>query len=170
MNPNPSKKKSLPKLVQESQLYDQNPGRRMTLLVLALGTRNTATNEDGTPKWVQEDSPFTIEDMIGWCDFAQWRISLRVGKSKSQIQRDIMQFEKDGVISVRRWTDSNGIHHDMYQLNIPVIQKNQRPEQTENVQRPKRYKTPNSNRGRYGKNNQPAKATPEDFHAEAAGD
>lgn len=170
MNANPSKKKTPPMLVLESQLYDQNPGRRMTLLVLALGTRNTATNEDGTKKWVQEDCPWSIEEMIGWCDFAQWRIALRVGKSEPQVQRDIKQFEQDSVISIRRWTDDNGTNHDMYQLNIPVLQKNQRPEQTKNVERPKRYKTPNPNRGWFSKTNQPKQATPEDFRAETAGD
>lgn len=168
MNANPSKKKSLPMLVQESQLYDHNPGRRMTLLVLALGTRNTAVNADGTAKWVQEDCPWTIEEMVGWCDFAQWRITIRVGKSESQIQRDIQQFEKDGVITVRRWTDSSHNNHDMYQLNIPMLMENQRPEQTKNVERPKRYKNPNPNRGHFSKTNQPKQA--EDFGAEAAGD
>jgi hypothetical protein len=160
------KPSSLPILVQESDLYDWNPSARFLLLILVLGTRRSATNEDGTPKWVQEDCPYTAEEMVGWCDMAQWRLALRVGKSESQIQRDIQRFAADEVITIRYWTDSNNVKHNMYQVNAPVVMKHQRPEQTADVERPKRYKTSNPNRGHFSKANQPTK--PEDFHAEAA--
>ena len=62
------KQKSLPILVMESDLYDWNPGARMLLLVLALGTRTSL--EAHFP----EDCPFTKEECIGWCDQAQWRL------------------------------------------------------------------------------------------------
>ena len=170
-NPNPSKKKSLSRLVEESQLYDWNPGRRFLLVVLAEGTRRHATNEDGTPKWVPEDSPYTAEEMVGWCDFAQWHLAIRVGQSTSIIQRDLKQFKEDGVIEKRGWVDNNGTKHTMYKLNLPVLIKNQRPSQTKNVERPKRYKESNPNRGKpFSKTNQPNRAKPEELKAEAAGD
>ena len=48
------KKKTLPRLVLESELYDWNPGARMTLLVVALGTRSNLPEA-----WIQEDCPLT---------------------------------------------------------------------------------------------------------------
>jgi len=171
MNPNPSHKKSLSILVQESDLYDWNPSARFLLLILVVGTRRSAVNEDGTPKWVQEDCPWTAEEMIGWCDFAQWRLAIRVGKSESQIHRDIQRFAADEVITIRYWTDSNNVKHDMYQVNAAVVMKHQRPEQTASVERPSRYGVERKpNKGSFSKTNQPKPATLADFKAEAAGD
>lgn len=142
-------KKSLPIRVQESSLYDWNPGARMTLLVIALGQR---VNEDA---WVQEDCPWTAEEMLGWCDMAQWRIALRAGKSESQVHRDIMQFEKDGVLRVERWVDSNHANHDRYQIVEAVVDENQRPEQKPTVERPNRYKKARPKKGWFSSKNQP---------------
>ena len=133
----------------ESDLYDWNPGARMLLLVLALGTRTSL--EAHFP----EDCPFTKEECIGWCDQAQWRLMLRVGKSECQIHKDILMFEKGGVIEIRRWRDSNKCNHDMYKINVDVVNQHQRPKQKPDVERPPRYKTKNSNRGRFTSENQP---------------
>lgn len=159
------KKKTLPRLVLESELYDWNPGARMTLLVVALGTRSNPE------AWIQEDCPLTAEEAIGWCDMSQWRIALRVGKSESQVHRDIMVFVEDGVITLKQWADDNNVLHDMYQINIPVLLEKQRPEQKKDVVRPSRYSEKRKpNKGSFSAGHQPEKATPEDFHAEAAGD
>ncbi len=148
----------------ESDLYDWNPSARMTLLVLALGTRRE--KEDYSDTFVQEDCPATAEELVGWCDMAQWRIALRVGKSDDQVGRDIKMFEQDGVITVRRWDDSNGAHHDMYMVNIAVVMEHERPAQKKNVKRPSRYKKPRkANKGSFSSTHQP-KATIEDFAAE----
>lgn len=145
------KENSLVIQIMESDLYDYNPGARMLLLVLALGTR---TNEDA---YVPEDSPYK-DDMLGWCDMSQWKLALRVGKSESQIQRDIKMFRKDGVVLGRGWTDSNEADHLMYKIMVDVVKKHQRPAQKKNVERPGRYKTKNPNRGHFSKKKQPVKA------------
>jgi hypothetical protein len=167
-----SDKKSLTILVQESDLYDWNPSARFLLLILVLGTRRSTVNEDGTKKWVQEDCPYTPEEMVGWCDMAQWRLAGRVGKSESQVHKDLKMFEADEVITTRPWTDSNNVKHEMYQVNAAVVMKRQRPEQSKNMKRPSRYKegSRKANKGSFSKTNQPKPATPEDFKAEAAGD
>ena len=97
------KENSLVIQIMESDLYDYNPGARMLLLVLALGTR---TNEGA---YLPEDMPqYMKEDKcIGWCDMSQWKLALRVGKSESQIQRDIKMFrhsplEDEGMRFVSR--------------------------------------------------------------------
>jgi hypothetical protein len=143
-------KKSLPIRIMESDLFDWNPSKRLTLLVIALGTRS---NDEA---WVQEDCPWSAEDMVGWCDMSQWRISLRVGKSESQVHRDIIDFEKQGIIKVERWVDSNHANHDRYQINEAVIDEHQRPEQKPTVERPSRYKVKrHGNKGSFTARNQP---------------
>ncbi len=146
------KSRSLPIQIMESDLYDHQPGVQMTLMVLALGTR---TNEDA---YVPPDCPYK-DDMIGWCNMAQWRIALRAKKSESQVQRDIRQFRDDGVVQARGWEDDNHVEHLMYRIVPEVIKEHQRPSQTEDVKRPGRYKSKNSNRGHFSKKNQPERAT-----------
>ncbi len=137
--------------IVESDLYDWNPGRRMTLLTIALF--RVSNEESYTPA----DSPFA-KDYLGWCWAAQWRLALRVGKSEEQIQRDIHQMEVDGVLKVREWDDDLGKRHNEYFVNEGVIQKHKRPEQTADVERPSRYKTKRgANKGSFSKSNQPRK-------------
>jgi hypothetical protein len=151
--------KSLSILIQECELYDWDSTTRLTLLVLCLGTRNKAENTDGSKKWVQEDCPWDAEEMVGWCDFSQWRIALRVGKSEDRIQKVLSRLEKDGVITIERWTDSNNANHDRYQINEAVIRANQRPEQKRDVSRPSRYKVKRgANAGSFSSKNQPKKS------------
>jgi hypothetical protein len=146
------KENSLPIQIMESDLYDYNPGARMLLLVLALGTR---TNEDA---YVPEDMPERYKnDMLGWCEMAQWRLALRVGKSESQIHKDIQTFRKDGVVQGRGWTDDNGVDHMMYRVVNDVVADRKRPEQKKDVVRPNRYKNPRPKKGWFSSENQPAK-------------
>src|SRR5271156_2857357 len=146
-------KKSLPIRIMESSLYDWSPGTRLILLIIALGQR---TNDEA---WVPEDSPWTAEQMLGWCDQAQWRIALRAGKSESQVHRDIIQFEKDGVLEVERWRDSNNVNHDRYRIVEAVVDENQRPEQKPTVERPNRYKKPRPKKGWFSSKNKPLRVS-----------
>jgi hypothetical protein len=149
------KEGSLPIQIMESDLYDHNPGARMVLMVIALGTR---TNPEAH---VPEDSPYTPEQYLGWCDQAQWRIGLRAGKSESQVHKDIMMFERDGVIRVRRWQDSNNTDHDMYQINKDVVRDHKRTAQRADVERPSRYKQARPKKGWFSSKNQPSRVSAE---------
>jgi hypothetical protein len=146
---------SLMKMLMESDLYDYKPGRFAALLVLAHGLR--VEKEDYSNTWIQEDCPYTAEEMVGWCDFAQWRLALRAKKSESQIQKDIKQFKKDGVIEIRHWEDSNGADHNAYKFNVDVVKDHKRPAQKPDVERPGRYRKKSSSRGRFTSENQPKK-------------
>jgi hypothetical protein len=148
------KENSLPIQIMESDLYDFNPGARMLLIVLALGTR---TNPDA---YIPEDMPdaYREDKCLGFCDMSQWKLALRVGKSESQIQRDIQMFRKDGVVLARGWTDSNEAEHLMYKIVDAVVKEHKRPSQTADVKRPGRYKSKNPNRGHFSKQNQPVHA------------
>ena len=144
------KRRSLPILIMESDLFEWQSGVQMTLMVIALGQR---TNPDAR---VPEDMPDTYKnDILGWCDFSQHRIALRAKKSESQVHKDIMMFEQQGIIKVRRWMDSNNTPHDMYQVNIDVIKSRQRPSQKRGVERPPCYREKSPNRGRFTSSNQP---------------
>lgn len=145
-------KKSLSIRVQESDLYDWNPAAAGLLLVITLGTRRR------DEAWVQEDCPWTAEEMVGWCDMAQWRLALRSKMSESQVQRYIEQFEEDGVIEVEGWTDSNQAEHNRYRIIEAVVDEHQRPEQKRHVKRPSRYKKKRgANKGSFSATNQPGK-------------
>jgi hypothetical protein len=154
------KEMSVPIMLMESDLYDWNPGARVVLLVIALARRRKELEEGKYP-----DMPAVYRnDMIGWCNLAQWRIALRAGKSESQVQRDIKMFIKDGVIEPRRWEDDNGTKHAMYKINEDVVKDHQRPAQKKNVERPSRYKEPHKPRqhkGLFSAQNQPPRVVPE---------
>jgi len=151
--------KSLTILIQESDLYDWDPSARLLLLVLHLGTRRNSTNADGEDKWVQEDCPWSAKDMVGWCDMAQWRLALRVGISEDRIQKILARFEKDKVIRIETWDDSNYAHHNRYQIIEATIRANQRPQQKRDVPRKSRYKTKRgANKGSFSSSNQPKRS------------
>lgn len=145
------KHKSLPILLMESDLYDHNPGARMVLMVIALGAR---TNPDAR---VPEDMPDEFkDDLLGWCNRAEWGIALRSGKSEGQVQKDIQMFRRDCVIEVRTWRDSNNADHNLYKINTDVVKEHQRPSQKKNVKRPSRYKGKRgANKGSFSSKNQP---------------
>jgi hypothetical protein len=140
--------------IQESDLYDWDTTARLTLLVIAFGQR---TNEDA---YVPEDMPDVLKaDILGWCDMAQWRIALRVGKSEVQIQRIIQRMEKQNVIEVRTWEDDNHASHNLYRIIEKTVNARQRPAQKPDVERGKRYKKPRgANKGSFSATNQPRKA------------
>jgi hypothetical protein len=141
------KENSLVIQIMESDLYDYNPGARFLLVAIAYSQR---TNEAA---YVPPDCPYK-DGMLGWCDQSQWRLALRVGKSESQVFKDIKRFRKDGVVQARGWTDDNGTDHLMYRIVPEVVREHQRPEQKKNVVRPKRYKS-RPKKGWFSAKNQP---------------
>jgi hypothetical protein len=146
---------SLPIQLMESDLYDWNPGARYLLMIIALGLR---TNENA---YIPDDMPdeYKADKCLGWCDMSQGRLAVRCGKSESQVQKDIAMFRKDGVVQARCWIDSNKAQHLMYRIVGDVVKDHKRPSQDANDPlRPRRYKTPNSNRGHFSKQNQPVRA------------
>ena len=146
--------KSLSVRIQECELFDWDTTARATLLVIGLGQR--APKDDYSTTWVQEDCPWTAEEMVGYCDFAEWRIAQRVGKTERQIGRVIKKLEKRGVIHVDRWVDSNGASHNRYKVVEAVINDNQRPEHKRHAERPKRNTGERKgNKGSFSTVNQP---------------
>jgi hypothetical protein len=139
--------------IQNSELYDWNPTKRMTLLVLAFGHR---TNENA---FVPDDMPdYLKNDMIGWCDMAQWRLAQRVGITEDHMNTVLGELEADKAIFVRSWTDSNNAEHNQYMVNESVIRLTQRPEHKRDSKRPPRYKKKRgANKGSFSSTNQPNK-------------
>jgi hypothetical protein len=137
--------------IMESDLYDYNPGARMLLLVIAFGQR---TNEDA---YLPEDMPdkYKEDKCLGWCDMSQWRLALRVGKSESQVNKDIQMFRRDGVVQARGWTDDNKADHLMYRIVEAVVKEHKRPSQKKDVERKPRYKKKADGRGWFSSKNQP---------------
>jgi hypothetical protein len=137
--------------IQNSELYDWNPTKRMTLLVIAFAHR---TNEKA---YVIDDMPdYLKDDMLGWCDMAQWRLAQRVGITEDHMNTVLGELEKDKAIRVRSWRDSNNTDHNQYQVNEGRIRETQRPEHKRDVKRPPRYKKERkANKGSFSKTNQP---------------
>ena len=149
-------KKSLPILIMESDLWDWNPTKRMLLLVIALGTRKEKVNYSDT--FIQEDCPRNAEEMVGWCDMAQWRLAGRVGTTEGYVSQLLNEFETEGVLHIDRWDDDNHTRHSMYQIIEAVVREHQRPEQKIGMQRPPRYKVKRGpNKGSFSHANQPGK-------------
>lgn len=148
--------KSVPMLIQESDLWDWNPTKRLLLLVIALGTRKE--KEDYSDTFIQKDCPLTAEEAVGWCDMAQWRLALRVGITEDYVSELINEFEKvDQVLRVKRWEDDNGTKHNMYQVIADVVREHQR-EQKKGVERAPYYKVKRgTNKGSFSSANQPGK-------------
>ena len=152
----PTKKpKSLSIRVQEMQKYDWNPSMRFLLLILVLGTRKA--KDDYSDTWVAENSPWTAEEMVGWCDMAQWRLAQRVGLTECRINDMLAQLERDGFIRKEEWTDPDtGTIHCRYQVVEVTVDANQRKEHSRNAKRGPRYgKERKANKGSFSKSNQP---------------
>jgi hypothetical protein len=139
--------------IQNSELYDWNSTKRMTLLVIAFGQR---TNENA---YVPEDMPDSLKnDIIGWCDMSQWRLAQRVGITEDHVCVVLGELEADKAIFVRSWTDSNNAEHNQYMVNESVIRLTQRPEHKRDSKRPPRYKKKRgANKGSFSSTNQPNK-------------
>ena len=157
--------KSLPILIQESDLYDWNHTARMILLVIALGQR---TNEDA---YVPEDMPDSYkDDMLGWCDMSQWRLSIRVGVTEDWVQKLLRRFREEGVIERRTWEDDNHTNHAMYRVIEKTVKDHQRPSQKPDVERPPRYKTKHTTPGAFKKGYDMRRANQEKAVAAGADD
>ncbi len=114
-----------------SDLYDYDPGVRATLREIAF----LQVNDEAAS--VPADSPFK-DDYTGWCYASQGYLAERVGKSESQVQRDIKKFELDGVIAVRSWRDGKGYEHNEYHVIESVVQDHQRKD--DEPRKPKKTK------------------------------
>jgi hypothetical protein len=151
--------KSVPVKVQEMEYADWNPTARMTLLVIALGQRS---NEES---YVREECPLQMPEILGWCDFAEWRIALRVGATVDGIQKIIIRLEEDGYLEIKRWTDSNNTLHNLYRVIESKLDEVQRKEQTAKAARPPRYKKSRKgmkrNAGMFSTANQPGRSATE---------
>jgi hypothetical protein len=147
--------KSLTIKVQEMEKYDWNPSMRYLLLILVLGTRRE--KEDYSDTWVPENSPWTAEEMVGWCDQSQWRLAQRVGLTTDHINKMLAQLELDGFIIKEEWTDPDTMtKHCRYQVVEVTVDANQRPSHTAKTKRGPRFSKPRkANKGSFSKTNQP---------------
>jgi len=148
--------KSLARKIAESSLYDWNATARFLLTQLAVLAMD---KDDNYP----DDAPEDFKaDKEGWCWMSQFKLSLRVGISESQVQRLLTKFREDGVIKRRQWRDDNMTLHSEYQVVEPVVEAHQRPTQNRGVERPKRYrKERHANKGSFSFDNQPLRVNPE---------
>jgi hypothetical protein len=144
--------RSLARKIVESSLYDGNATARFLLTQLAV----LAMDEDDN---YPEDAPDSFKaDKEGWCWMSQFRLSLRVGKSESQIHRLLKKFKEDGVVITREWIDDHGTPHTEYKITESVVDAFQRPNQNRGVERPPRYKVKrHANKGSFSYANQPGK-------------
>jgi hypothetical protein len=150
--------KSVSIKVQEMEYADWNPTARLTLLVIALGAR---VNEEA---YVPEECPLQMPEILGWCDFAEWRISQRVGATEDGVQKIIQRFEDDGLLEIKRWTDSNNTPHNLYRIIESKLDELQRKEHKRGAERPKLYKVSRKgkkNAGMFSTINQPGKSATE---------
>jgi hypothetical protein len=139
--------------IQEMEKYDWNPSMRLLLLIIAMGQRVD-------PKaWIQEDCPRTAEEMVGWCDFAQWRLAQRVGVTEKHIQKMLQRLKGDGFLHIKVWKDSNNAMHGMYQIIEASVMAAQRPTNKANTKRGPRYSEKREgNKGSFSKINQPGRS------------
>ena len=150
------KPKSLRIKIQEMEKYEWNPSMRLLLLVIELGTRRAKDNYEDT--WAP--TGWTAEEMVGWCDMAQWRLAQRIGLSEDHTGRMLRQLDEDGFIETEGWRDPNdGKIHNRYRIIEATVDANQRPSHTPETPRGKRYNNPDkprkANKGSFNKNNQP---------------
>ena len=150
------KPKSLSIKVQEMEKYDWNPSMRFLLLILVLGTRRSKDDYEDT--WAP--SGWTAEEMVGWCDQAQWRLAQRVGLTEDHINGMLKQLEDDGFIRIQGWTDPDtGKLHCRYKVVEEMVDTNQRPSHTRSTPRGERYSQPRkANKGSFSKINQPGRS------------
>jgi hypothetical protein len=149
--------KSLARKVAESSLYDGSATARFLLTQLVVLAMD---KDDNYP----EDAPDSFKaDKEGWCWMSQFRLSLRVGVSESQIHRLLKEFKEDGVTLTRTWIDDHGTPHTEYKVVESVVDAFQRPSQNREVDRPPRYKVKRAaNKGSFSFDNQPSKKKNED--------
>lgn len=150
----PTKKpKSLTIKIQEIEKYDWNPSMRYLLMVIHIGTRRS--KEDYEDTWAP--TGWTAEEMVGWCDMAQWRLAGRVGLTTDRICQMLKQLEEDGFIRIEGWRDEEtGKLHCRYQIVPEMIEASQRPEWSPRMKRGPRNSKPRvANKGSFSAKNQP---------------
>jgi DNA-binding MarR family transcriptional regulator len=153
----PTKKpKSLSIKVQEIERYDGNPSMRFLLLILVLATRREKDNYSDT--WAPNG--WTAEEMVGWCDMAQWQLAERVGLTEGRIEKMLKQLEDHGFIRIEKWRDDDtGKLHCRYQVIEEMVDASQRKRSGDGrrAQRGSRYKegSRKANKGSFSKTNQP---------------
>src|SRR5579872_1528470 len=133
------KPKSLSIKIKEISAYEWNPGMRLLLENLVDGMRREKEDYDDT--WVPESCPWTAEEMVGWCDMAQWRLAGRIGLTTDHTGKMLRQLEEDGWIRIETWNDPlTHTDHNRYQVIVEKVDANQRPEWSATMERGKRYK------------------------------
>jgi hypothetical protein len=153
----PTKKaKSLTIKLQEISAYEYNPSMRYLLMIIHLGTRREKDNYDNT--WAP--TGWTAEEMVGWCDFAQWKIAGRLGLTTDHTGRMLRQAEEDGWVDIEQWRDPDTRKwHARYRLIPEMVEANQRPEWSPKMKRGDRYaegsRKGKTNAGSFSKSNQP---------------
>jgi hypothetical protein len=139
--------------IGKSTLYDYNRGVRATLKEIAY----MAVNGDGS--FAHPSDERKNVDYEGWCWARQAYLAERVGCSERQVNSDIAQFVRDGVIETRGWTDKYGHRHTEYKVVAAVVDASQRVEGQERRRPTSRVYA--ANKGSFSNENQPAKhATP----------
>jgi len=117
------KEKSLTIKIQETSLYPWNSSMRLLLLVLHHATRKP--KEDYSDTWAP--TGWTAEEMVGWCDMAQWQLAERVGVTEDHMGRMLRTLEEDEVIESQGWRDpETGKLHNRYRIIPEMIEANQR--------------------------------------------
>lgn len=133
------KPKSLSIKIKEISSYDGNPAMRLLLENLVDGTRRE--KEDYSDTWIPESCPWTAEQMVGWCDMAQWRLAGRIGLTKDHTGKMLRQLETDGWIIIETWRDeTTKTDHNRYQVVEAMVDANQRPEWNPRMKSGVRYK------------------------------
>jgi hypothetical protein len=139
----PTKKpKGLLIQIQEMEAYDWNPAMRYLLFIIAFGTRKAKDDYEDT--WAP--TGWTPEEMVGWCDMAQWRLAQRVGLTEGRINQMLKQLEKEGFIEIEGWTDPDtGKLHCRYRVIPEKVEAEQRKgTQPESAARPAHLEAPQS--------------------------
>lgn len=109
-----------------STLYDMVPGYARPLLrEIAFMASTSEKRPTGTP----------YEDYEGWTWATQNYLAERVGCSRVTVNRLVAQFEADGLIETRGWTDLYGHPHVEYKIIEEAVDAAQR---VEGQPRPKR--------------------------------
>jgi hypothetical protein len=127
--------KSVSVKVQEMEYADWNPTARMTLLVIALGQR---INEDA---YVPEECPLQMpDDILGWCDLAEWRIALRVGKCDARYRRSSPSLKRTASLRSSAGKTTT-IRTTTCTVSLSLSWMNYSVRNRRNAERPPRYKT-----------------------------
>jgi hypothetical protein len=131
--------------VEEMEAYDGNPAMRFLISIIVRAMRKAKENYDNT--WAP--TGWTAEEMVGWCDMAQWRLAQRVGLTEDHVGRMLRQAEAEGFIDIERWVDPDtNMIHARYRVIEEMIDAHQRKEHSRHAKRG----------GRYAEGSRPSKA------------